>query len=58
MFSHLVNSEIKNNVNVGPFARMREHSVVNDKSRIGNFVELKKTTFEEGVKAGSLSLSW
>ncbi len=55
MFSHLVNSEIKNNVNVGPFARMREHSVVNDKSRIGNFVELKKTTFEEGVKAGHLA---
>ncbi len=55
MFSHLVNSEIKNNINVGPFARMREHSVVNDKSRIGNFVELKKTTFHEGVKAGHLA---
>ncbi len=55
MFAHLVNSEIKNNINVGPFARMREHSLVNDKSRIGNFVELKKTVFHEGVKAGHLA---
>ena len=55
MFSHLVNSEIKDNIKVGPFARMREHALVHDNSRIGNFVELKKSVFGEGVKASHLA---
>lgn len=55
IYSHLVNSEIKDNVKVGPFARMREHAVVGNNSRIGNFVELKKSVFGEGVKAGHLA---
>lgn len=53
--SHLVDSEIKNNIKVGPFARIREHALVSDDSRIGNFVELKKSVFHEGVKAGHLA---
>ncbi len=55
IYSHLVNSEIANNVKVGPFARMREHARVGENSRIGNFVELKKSTFGVGVKAGHLA---
>lgn len=53
--SHLVDSEIKNDIKVGPFARIREHAVVNNNSRIGNFVELKKSIFHEGVKASHLA---
>lgn len=55
IFSHLVDSEIGNDVKVGPFARIREHALVKDHSRIGNFVELKKSIFHEGVKASHLA---
>ena len=41
--SRITDSEIKNDVVVGPFAHIRMESVVEDKNRIGNFVELKKT---------------
>jgi bifunctional UDP-N-acetylglucosamine pyrophosphorylase/glucosamine-1-phosphate N-acetyltransferase len=40
---------------VGPFAHLRLHAVVGADCRIGNFVELKKTTFADGVKASHLS---
>ncbi len=53
--SHLVDSEIRNGVKVGPFARMRGHALVEDNVRIGNFVELKNSHFHEGVKASHLS---
>ncbi len=53
--SHLVDSEIKDNIKVGPFARIREHALVENDSRIGNFVEIKKSHFHEGVKASHLS---
>lgn len=55
ILAHLVDSEIGSDVKVGPFARMREHSLVKDHSRVGNFVELKKSIFHEGVKAGHLA---
>lgn len=40
---------------IGPFAHLRQHAVVGADCRIGNFVELKKTTFADGVKASHLS---
>lgn len=55
IFSHIIDSEIHNNISVGPFARLRQNALVKDNSRIGNFVELKNTTFNEGVKAGHLA---
>ncbi len=55
ILAHLVDSEIGSDVKIGPFARMREHSLVKDHSRVGNFVELKKSIFHEGVKAGHLA---
>ncbi len=39
----------------GPFAHLRGGAVLGDDVHIGNFVEIKKSTLETGVKAGHLS---
>ena len=41
--SRITDSVVKNKVNVGPYAHLREHCVVDDNNRIGNFVEMKNT---------------
>ncbi|BBE30476.1 bifunctional protein GlmU [Tepiditoga spiralis] len=48
-------AEIYNDVSVGPFTRLRTGAVLKSKVKIGNFVEIKKSTLEEGVKAGHLT---
>jgi bifunctional UDP-N-acetylglucosamine pyrophosphorylase/glucosamine-1-phosphate N-acetyltransferase len=40
---------------VGPFARLRPGTVLGDKSKVGNFVEVKKTTMGAGAKANHLT---
>ena len=40
---------------IGPFARIRPDSVLADRARIGNFVELKKTRLGVGSKASHLA---
>lgn len=40
---------------VGPFARLRPGTVMKEQSRVGNFVEMKKTTLGKGSKANHLS---
>ena len=50
-FSHIVASEIGANCSVGPYARLREGSVIMDGVRIGNFVETKKTRLGRDSKA-------
>ncbi|MBI5886529.1 MAG: bifunctional UDP-N-acetylglucosamine diphosphorylase/glucosamine-1-phosphate N-acetyltransferase GlmU [Deltaproteobacteria bacterium] len=40
---------------IGPFARLRPGNVIADEARIGNFVEVKKTTIGKGTKANHLS---
>ncbi|MCY4656960.1 MAG: bifunctional UDP-N-acetylglucosamine diphosphorylase/glucosamine-1-phosphate N-acetyltransferase GlmU, partial [Gammaproteobacteria bacterium] len=40
---------------IGPSARLRPGSVLHGKVRIGNFVEIKNATLENGVKAGHLA---
>lgn len=40
---------------VGPFARLREGSELGEHVHIGNFVEIKASTLENGVKAGHLA---
>lgn len=46
---------IEADCSVGPFARIRPGSVMKQNSHIGNFVEMKNTTFGTGSKAGHLS---
>jgi bifunctional UDP-N-acetylglucosamine pyrophosphorylase / glucosamine-1-phosphate N-acetyltransferase len=48
-------STIGNDVNIGPFAHIRPSSDIHDEVRIGNFVEIKKSTFGKGSKASHLS---
>lgn len=52
--SHIVDSNIKDNNKIGPFARLRSNSVVEGESMIGNFVELKHTHLEKGAMCGHL----
>jgi len=54
-FSHLENTNLENNVSVGPFARLRPGSVLKKGSRVGNFVEVKKSTIGKGSKVNHLS---
>ncbi|MEI5909622.1 bifunctional UDP-N-acetylglucosamine diphosphorylase/glucosamine-1-phosphate N-acetyltransferase GlmU [Bacillus spongiae] len=48
-------SKIGNNVVIGPFAHIRPDSVINNKAKIGNFVEIKKSIIGQGSKASHLS---
>ena len=57
-FSHLENVKIENNVTVGPFARLRPGTVLKSGSRIGNFVEVKKSTIGKNSKVNHLILYW
>lgn len=48
-------SEIGDDVTVGPFAHIRPESVLGNNIKIGNFVEVKKSTLANGTKASHLS---
>ena len=54
-FSHLEDCKIKNKVEVGPYARLRPGTILEEGSRIGNFVEVKKSTIGKKSKVNHLS---
>jgi len=54
-FSHLEGVKIDNNVNIGPYARIRPGVVIKSGSKIGNFVEVKKSTIGKNSKVSHLS---
>jgi bifunctional UDP-N-acetylglucosamine pyrophosphorylase/glucosamine-1-phosphate N-acetyltransferase len=54
-FSHIAGATIGKGVSVGPFARLRPGTVLGDKSRVGNFVEMKAAVMEAGAKANHLT---
>jgi UDP-N-acetylglucosamine diphosphorylase/glucosamine-1-phosphate N-acetyltransferase len=54
-FSHIESSIIKENVKIGPFARIRPGSVLEKGSKIGNFVEVKKGKIGKNSKVNHLS---
>ena len=54
-FSHLENVKIENDVRVGPYARLRPGAILKSGSRVGNFVEVKKSTIGRGSKVNHLS---
>ena len=54
-FSHLENVKIENNVKVGPYTRLRPGAILKSGSRVGNFVEVKKSTIGKGTKVNHLS---
>lgn len=53
--SVITGSVIEDRVEVGPFAHLRPGTVLKQESRIGNFVEVKKSTIGRGTKAGHLT---
>ena len=53
--SHIEGATIGSNAKVGPFARLRPGSVMEEGSKIGNFVEMKKTRLGKGAKANHLT---
>jgi bifunctional UDP-N-acetylglucosamine pyrophosphorylase/glucosamine-1-phosphate N-acetyltransferase len=48
-------AEVGPRASVGPFAHLRPESVLEEDSRVGNFVETKKTTLAAGAKANHLA---
>jgi len=54
-FTHIENAILEKNVNVGPFARIRPGSFLSAGSRIGNFVEVKKSKVGKKSKINHLS---
>ncbi len=54
-FSYLEGVKIENNVNVGPYARLRPGTILKTGSRVGNFVEIKKSVVGKNTKINHLS---
>jgi bifunctional UDP-N-acetylglucosamine pyrophosphorylase / glucosamine-1-phosphate N-acetyltransferase len=48
-------SRVRSGAQIGPFAHIRPQSDVGERAHVGNFVELKKTTFGRGSKANHLA---
>ena len=54
-FSHLENCKIENKVDVGPYARIRPGVILKEGSKVGNFVEIKKSIIGKKSKINHLS---
>ena len=54
-FSHLENCKIENKVEIGPYARIRPNTILKEGSKIGNFVEIKKSTIGKKTKVNHLT---
>ena len=53
--SIIENSIIGSNTTIGPFARIRPDTNIGDHSKVGNFVEIKKSTIKNNSKVSHLS---
>jgi bifunctional UDP-N-acetylglucosamine pyrophosphorylase/glucosamine-1-phosphate N-acetyltransferase len=54
-FCHFVEARIGANAEVGPFARLRPGTELGSKTKVGNFVEIKKSQIAEGAKVPHLT---
>jgi bifunctional UDP-N-acetylglucosamine pyrophosphorylase / glucosamine-1-phosphate N-acetyltransferase len=54
-FCHIEGARIASGAEVGPYARLRPGAVLEEKSKIGNFVEMKKAVLGRGAKANHLT---
>lgn len=55
MFSVISDSTVQGNTRIGPYAHLRGHAAIGEGCRIGNFVEIKKSTLGQGTNAAHLS---
>ena len=54
-FSHLENCKIENKVDIGPYARIRPGTILKEGSKVGNFVEIKKSVVGKKSKINHLA---
>jgi len=54
-FTHIENATLEDNVNVGPFSRIRPGTLLSKGSSVGNFVEVKKSKVGMNTKINHLS---
>jgi bifunctional UDP-N-acetylglucosamine pyrophosphorylase / glucosamine-1-phosphate N-acetyltransferase len=54
-FCHIEGASLASGVEVGPYARLRPGAVLEEKAKVGNFVEIKKSRMGKGAKANHLS---
>ena len=54
-FSYLEDCRIESKVEVGPYARIRPGTILKDGSKVGNFVEVKKSIIDNNSKINHLS---
>ena len=54
-FSHLEDCKVENKVNVGPYARIRPGVILKEGSKVGNFVEIKKSIIGKKSKVSHLT---
>ncbi len=54
-FSHLENCIVKDKVEIGPYARIRPNTVLEKGSKVGNFVEIKKSKIGKNSKVNHLT---
>lgn len=54
-FSYLEGVTLRRGAKVGPFARIRPESEIGENAKVGNFVEIKKSTLNQGAKVSHLS---
>ena len=54
-FSHIEDTLMENNVVIGPYARLRPGTILKSGSKIGNFVEIKKSKIGKNSKVNHLS---
>jgi bifunctional UDP-N-acetylglucosamine pyrophosphorylase / glucosamine-1-phosphate N-acetyltransferase len=54
-FCHIEGASLATGVEVGPYARLRPGAVLEEKAKVGNFVEVKKSRMGKGAKANHLS---
>ena len=54
-FSHLESCQIENKVEIGPFARIRPNTILKEGSKVGNFVEVKKSVIGKKSKVNHLT---
>ena len=54
-FSHLEKCKVENKVDIGPYARIRPGTILREGSKIGNFVEIKKSILGKKSKVSHLT---
>jgi bifunctional UDP-N-acetylglucosamine pyrophosphorylase / glucosamine-1-phosphate N-acetyltransferase len=55
LYSVVIDSQVGSGVKIGPYAHLRQEAVVGDGCRVGNFVELKKSSLGNGTNVAHLS---